>query len=86
MIPTAERPLMSTGYDPATPGSAPLPPAGSASMTSGARDERCAECGAPMASDQRYCVECGERRGEQRFPAAGSGQAPSGAGASLHRR
>jgi len=31
-------------------------------------DERCAECGAPMASDQRYCVECGERRGERRFP------------------
>jgi hypothetical protein len=33
-------------------------------------DERCAECGAPLASDQRYCVECGERRGERRFPAA----------------
>jgi hypothetical protein len=35
-----------------------------------AADEHCAECGAPMASDQRYCVECGERRGERRFPAA----------------
>lgn len=35
-----------------------------------ASDEHCAECGAPMASDQRYCVECGERRGERRFPAA----------------
>jgi hypothetical protein len=33
-----------------------------------AGDEHCAECGAPMASDQRYCVECGERRGERRFP------------------
>lgn len=24
--------------------------------------ERCASCGAPLAGDQRYCLECGERR------------------------
>jgi hypothetical protein len=24
--------------------------------------ESCAVCGAPLASDQRYCLECGERR------------------------
>ncbi|HEY5317169.1 MAG TPA: hypothetical protein VIJ20_04260, partial [Solirubrobacteraceae bacterium] len=24
---------------------------------------RCAECMAPLAHDQRYCVECGARRG-----------------------
>jgi hypothetical protein len=24
--------------------------------------ERCPSCGAPLASDQRYCLECGERR------------------------
>ncbi len=24
--------------------------------------EACASCGAPMAADQRYCLECGERR------------------------
>ena len=24
---------------------------------------RCAECDAPLAHDQRYCVECGARRG-----------------------
>ncbi len=24
--------------------------------------ESCARCGAPVASDQRYCLECGERR------------------------
>ena len=40
-----------------------------AQVVASASDERCAECGAPMASDQRYCVECGERRGERRFPA-----------------
>src|SRR5277367_1856689 len=26
----------------------------------------CAACGAAMAADQRYCVECGERRGAPR--------------------
>ncbi len=26
--------------------------------------EPCAACGAPLAGDQRYCLNCGERRGE----------------------
>jgi hypothetical protein len=30
--------------------------------------EQCAACGAAMASDQRYCVECGQRRGSARVP------------------
>jgi uncharacterized membrane protein YvbJ len=29
--------------------------------------ERCTNCGSPLAPDQRYCVECGERRGKARF-------------------
>jgi hypothetical protein len=28
--------------------------------------EPCEECGAPLASDQRYCLECGRRRGGPR--------------------
>ena len=34
--------------------------------------DRCVSCGAPLSSDQRYCVVCGERRGQPRFalPAA----------------
>lgn len=36
----------------------------------GAMGERCAGCGAPLASDQRYCVHCGERRGRSRFAVA----------------
>jgi hypothetical protein len=32
--------------------------------------DRCTACGAPLAHDQRYCVECGERRGQSRFPIA----------------
>ena len=33
-------------------------------------EDRCTACGAPLAHDQRYCLECGERRGQSRFPAA----------------
>jgi hypothetical protein len=32
-----------------------------------APSDRCANCGSPLAPDQRYCVECGERRGKARF-------------------
>ena len=46
---------------PADQPSAPAapPPAASAS---------CANCGAPMAPDQRYCLACGTRRGDPRVP------------------
>jgi hypothetical protein len=36
--------------------------------------DHCANCGAPLASDQRYCVNCGERRGKPRFSLAGGQQ------------
>jgi len=29
--------------------------------------DRCVSCGASLASDQRYCLKCGERRGRSRF-------------------
>ena len=32
--------------------------------------DRCANCGAPLAADQRYCLECGERRAGVAVPAA----------------
>ncbi len=34
--------------------------------------DHCVNCGAPLASDQRYCVTCGERRGKPRFALAGA--------------
>ena len=34
----------------------------------GAQGERCARCGSPLASDQRYCLECGLRRADARLP------------------
>jgi hypothetical protein len=36
--------------------------------TLGAQGEPCANCGAPLASDQRYCLECGARRADARIP------------------
>ncbi len=36
-------------------------------LVSGAVGDRCVNCGAPLSSDQRYCVVCGERRGAPRF-------------------
>jgi hypothetical protein len=35
--------------------------------------DRCVTCGAPLASDQRYCLNCGERRGKSRFPPPSAG-------------
>lgn len=44
------------------------PDAPTESLVSAAVGDRCTSCGAPMASDQRYCVVCGERRGKARYP------------------
>jgi hypothetical protein len=30
--------------------------------------DMCGPCGAAMAADQRYCLECGQRRGDPRLP------------------
>jgi hypothetical protein len=48
----------------------------------GEQGEPCQECGAPLASDQRYCVNCGKRRGEprvdyRRLMGAEGGEAPT---------
>jgi hypothetical protein len=34
----------------------------------GEEGARCSECGAPLAADQRYCLNCGARRGGARIP------------------
>jgi hypothetical protein len=55
--------------------------------TLGAQGEPCATCGAPLAADQRYCLECGARRAQARLAfrdilaghAPPSGAAPAGA-------
>lgn len=46
-------------------------------LTTAAGGDRCTNCQAPLASDQRYCVNCGERRGSARVAfAAMTSQAP----------
>jgi hypothetical protein len=50
----------------------------------GAQGEACAECGAQLAPDQRYCINCGRRRGDPRVPlpagtAKAAGPAPPAA-------
>jgi hypothetical protein len=44
----------------------------------GAHGEPCPACGAPLASDQRYCLGCGRRRAGTRVPYAAllAGRAP----------
>ncbi len=38
--------------------------------------DRCVTCDGPLASDQRYCLNCGERRGKSGFAAAAIGAQP----------
>jgi hypothetical protein len=42
----------------------PVPP----SLAAFGGHESCPNCGAQMAPDQRYCLNCGHRRGEPRLP------------------
>jgi len=64
-----------------------LPP----STPLGAAGEHCAACGAALAADQRYCLNCGVRRAESRVPfpeslsggAAGASPAAGGGGSSV---
>lgn len=49
-------------------------PLRSAASTTG---QHCASCGATLAPDQRYCVECGQRRGPTRPPFLESAGQPS---------
>ncbi len=46
----------------------PEPPAAAHSLPVSAIGERCPSCRARVAADQRYCLECGQRRGEPRLP------------------
>jgi hypothetical protein len=68
----AHGPRPIAGAEPAaSPHEAPTAP-----MLFDAVGERCVNCGAPLASDQRYCVQCGERRGKSRFAVADTSAAP----------
>lgn len=48
-------------------------------MVSATGGEQCTNCGAPLATDQFYCLNCGERRGKARFSFAGLSAPPAAA-------
>lgn len=50
-------------HEPVAPPPTPAP----AALNGAASTDRCANCGSLLAADQRYCLECGERRGAGRF-------------------
>lgn len=68
---TPEYPTQVRAQPPVPPPASPLPPAPSDApmqpRAQGAEIEPCRECGAPLAADQRYCLNCGKRRGEPRL-------------------
>jgi hypothetical protein len=51
-----------------------------------ATKDRCPNCSAPMASDQRYCIECGERRAGGGLREALPRTQPAAAAAPLKQR
>jgi hypothetical protein len=59
-------------FEPASsPASADMPTAAAHPTIFASIRDQCSACGAAMASDQRYCVECGQRRGPARVPVTG---------------
>jgi hypothetical protein len=44
-------------------------PSSTVSLMSGTSSDRCQVCSAELTPEQRYCVECGTRRGKPRFTA-----------------
>lgn len=58
-----------TPVGPPPPAAVPDPPTEpiSSSLLAGS-SEQCPTCGAALAADQRYCLECGHRRGDPRLP------------------
>jgi hypothetical protein len=66
-------PASQSGHAPTEPDTAPLPrepelPTTQIHSSAVQSGERCPSCGAPLAADQRYCLECGQRRGDPRLP------------------
>lgn len=47
---------------------APVSAPGEGLTVGGGSSENCPSCGKPLAPDQRYCLECGHRRGDPRLP------------------
>jgi hypothetical protein len=71
-VPTAQHDVVGGAGTPAREGALPADDAPTKEVRPsvlGSIHEQCSACGAPMAPDQRYCLECGERNGPARVPA-----------------
>jgi hypothetical protein len=71
-LPTAQHDVAGGAGTPATQAGLPTSDAPTKEVRPsvlGSIHEQCSACGAAMASDQRYCLECGERNGPARVPA-----------------
>jgi hypothetical protein len=61
---------------PETGGAAGIATGSAVSLGGASTTQRCAVCSAELAGDQRYCVECGTRRGNPRFTLATGSSRP----------
>jgi hypothetical protein len=64
---------------PETGGAGATAPQSAVSLMGTSSTDRCSVCSAEMAADQRYCVECGTRRGKPRFQLAAGSSRPASA-------
>jgi hypothetical protein len=67
------------------PANEPVTEALSPALGTAAATDRCAACGSRLSNDQRYCLECGERRGAARFSATPGTRAVAAAPARTRR-
>ena len=67
-VPVGAAPSPPTPLQPADQGASAQTVTQVSSSLLSASPESCPTCGKPMAKDQRYCLECGNRRGDPRLP------------------
>jgi hypothetical protein len=66
--PQSTQPLPATAAPSAPPAPAPPTPHAPPVPQATASYDQCLSCGAFVTSDQRYCLACGQRRGDPRLP------------------
>jgi len=67
--------------DPTTPPVRPVAPSAGGPIIAFEERDACPGCEAPLATDQRYCLTCGHRRGDPRLPFLDAATSTDSAGA-----
>jgi hypothetical protein len=78
---TGDEPRETPGEDPPLHAHEITPEQDAGAVLVGVASHLCSNCGAVLATDQKYCVECGTRRGIPRFRVAGIDDPKPAAGA-----